>query len=86
MEDSWIFESPDGGKTVTKRKPQEDEKWVLVSEETDKTWEPITSIVEVFRQQAIEHQLREKHPPLQEAWEQYQLLLSLYQSENPADK
>jgi hypothetical protein len=86
MDDRWIFESPDGGNTVTKRKAQSDEKWVMVRETSTSEWEPFSSVIQVFRQQIIEEQLRKENPTLKEAWDQYQLLLSLYQSENPVDK
>jgi hypothetical protein len=37
FEDGWIYESPDGGKTVTKRKPTSLEK-VIVKESNPKKW------------------------------------------------
>lgn len=86
MDDKWIFESPDGGKTITKRKMLDDEKWVFVGDQPTSEWEPFSSVINVFRQQAIEENLRNENPPLKEAWDQYQLLLSLYQSENNKDK
>ena len=86
MDDKWIFESPDGGKTITKRKPLDDEKWIAVDKHPTSEWEPFSSVIQVFRQQALEEQLRNENPTLKEAWDQYQLLLSLYQSENSADK
>ena len=86
MDDKWIFESPDGGKTITKRKPLTDDKWVFVGDQPTSEWEPFSSIINVFRQQAIEENLRNENPTLKEAWDQYQLLLSLYQSENNKDK
>jgi hypothetical protein len=86
VDERWIFESPDGGKTVTKRKPQTDEKWVYVGEQPASEWEPFSTVIKIVKQRAIEEQLRQENPTLKEAWDQYQLLLSLYQSENPVDK
>ena len=86
MDDKWIFESPDGGKTITKRKAQDDDKWRFISERLTDEWKPFSHITELARREIIEIELREKYPSLQEAWEHYQLLLSLYQSENTEDK
>lgn len=86
MDDKWIFESPDGGKTITKRKMLDDKKWVFVGEQPTDEWEPFSSIVEIYRQQAVEEILRNENPPLKEAWDQYQLLLSLYKSKQTEDK
>lgn len=86
MDDRWIFESPDGGKTITKRKAQDDDKWIFIGERPTDEWQPFSHITELARREIIEMELREKHPPLQEAWEHYQLLLSLYQGENTEDK
>ena len=36
-EEGWVYESPDGGKTVTKRRPGSDEK-IVVKEEKVKKW------------------------------------------------
>jgi len=37
------------------------------------------------RKEILEEHLREKHEPLQEAWEQYQILLKIYKADEGVD-
>lgn len=40
------------------------------------------SVSGVMVKKYTERELREQHPPLMEAWEQYQMLLELYEADN----
>ena len=69
---AWIYESPDRGKTVTRRKAGMMNKeikglnadWVVVDD--------------IFRRiPPSEESIREKYPAVQEAWDNYQILLKL---------
>ena len=71
----WIMESPDGGQTVTKRKMNDDEKFVL--NRITGRWFPLQEAMDIANRAEEDKKLRTEYPAIQEAWEQYQLLLNM---------
>ena len=73
---AWVLESPDGGKTVTKRRPGEiAEKFIL--ENVSGRWHNMDELRELARRIDREQLIRAEHPAAQEAWEIYQSLLQM---------
>jgi hypothetical protein len=69
------MESPDGGQTVTKRKMNDDEKFVL--NRINGRWFPLQEAMDIANRAEEDEKLRAEYPAIQEAWEQYQLLLNM---------
>lgn len=76
---TWIMESPDGGKTISKRKFGEQEKFYL--DNVGGKWYNYKDALAAVRQQNHESELREQHPSLKDAWEVYQALLGVVDSD-----
>lgn len=76
-EDPWIYESPDDGMTVYRRPWRKENKELRINGE----WHDIIELSAKIDAEREEAALREQHPPLRDAWEQYQTLLMLYRSE-----
>ena len=72
--DIYIYESPDGGKTVTRRGFGEDAKEIRDSRGSWKSIHDIGILVDVL---AEEVELREKYPAVRSAWDNYQLMVKL---------
>jgi len=73
---AWVLESPDGGKTITKRKPGSvNDKFML--ENISGRWHSIDELRESARRQDRERVIRAEYPAAQEAWEIYQSLLQM---------
>ena len=69
---SWIYESPDRGKTVTRRKAG------MMNKEIKGLNADWVVIDDIFARIPIsEESIREKYPAVQEAWDNYQILLKL---------
>jgi hypothetical protein len=84
---AWIMESPDGGKTVSKRKFGEKEKFYLNN--VNGKWYNYEEALEAARQRDREEDLRQQHPGLREAWEVYRTMLAIIDpniSKDPSDK
>jgi len=75
----WIMESPDGGKTVSKRQFGEKEKFYLNN--VNGKWYNYEDALEAVRRQDHEAELREHHPSLNDAWLVYQALLGMVDSD-----
>ena len=82
-DNTWIMESPDGGKTVSKRRFGEKEKFYLSN--VNGKWYNYTEALDAIRQQDHEAELREQHPSLNDAWLVYQALLGMVDSDIPDD-
>ena len=68
----WIYESPDRGKTVTRRKAG------MMNKEIKGLNADWVGIDDIFaRIPPSEESIREKYPAVQEAWDNYQILLKL---------
>jgi len=72
----WIYETPDNGKTITRR--------VLGVHETDRhiqisssEWLPLSQTIEIARQVIKEQCIRHEYPVVNELWVQYQTMLRL---------
>jgi hypothetical protein len=73
----WIYESPDGGKTVFRRyfgRYEDREKMLNIDAEG---WMPMSEVVKLAKNSVREQGLRHEHPILNEAWETYHTLLRL---------
>ena len=80
MTDSaWILESPDGGKTVSKRKFGEQDKFYLSN--INNKWYNYQESLEAIRQRDHEADLRAQHPALQDAYNVYLALLGMVEPE-----
>jgi len=88
---SWIYESPDGGKTVTRRPfgsydPNDKEIRVKINifpyNECEEIWTTKNAINDIVENAFYEAMIREQNPTVMEAWEQYQVLLNLAKLHN----
>jgi hypothetical protein len=88
---SWIYESPDGGKTVTRRpfgSYLDSEKEIRVrvaalpGNDREEIWTTKNSVNDIVENAFFEAIIREQHPTVMEAWEQYQVLLNLAKEHN----
>jgi hypothetical protein len=70
----WIYESPDRGKTVTRRPMGHTDKETQAS---DKYWYKQGDVFEILEKLLAEQKIREENPAVLAAWEEYQLLLKL---------
>jgi hypothetical protein len=77
-ENPWIYESPDEGVTVYRRPWQSAEREIRVNGE----WYHITELSGKFEAEKEEEQLRSQYPSLQDAWDQYQVLLNMIRKQN----
>ena len=82
-DNTWIMESPDGGKTVSKRRFGEKEKFYLSN--VNGKWYNYEAALDAVRQQDHEAELRKQHPSLNDAWLVYQALLGMVDSDTTAD-
>lgn len=71
----WVLDSPDGGKTVSKHRFGEREKFYLSN--VNGKWYNYEEALAAVRQRDHEAELREQHPSLNDAWQVYQTLLGL---------
>ena len=74
----WIYESPDGGRTVTRRPARRlesdtDGKFVQVAE----GWWNVIELQQVANTLVKEQCLRHKYPALNELWQQYHMMIAL---------
>lgn len=80
MSDKYVYESPDGGKTVTRRKIGSVSKEILANYPDgmySKDWLDIEELRLLWKSIKDEQKLREEYPALQNAWDQYQVMLKL---------
>lgn len=73
---SWIYETPDGGKTLYRRPigRHEDSKQIMVDKDV---WFSMDQLRELGKQSYRQQCLRLEHPGLQELWQEYHAMLSL---------
>ena len=74
---NWIYESPDGGRTVYRRimgHYEKREQLVLIGPED---WMTMGTVMNMAKQSVIEQNLRNQHPQLREAWDSYHAFLRL---------
>jgi len=71
---NYIFESPDGGKTITRREMMSDIKYVHMP---NGKWFALDDIEKVFATLDTEIELRIKYPAVKLAWDNYQLMMKL---------
>ena len=88
---SWIYESPDGGRTVTRRPfgshdPNDKEIRVRVAtlpdNDREEIWTTKNAVNDIVENAFIEAMIREQNSTVMEAWEQYQVLLNLAREHN----
>jgi hypothetical protein len=72
---TWVLESPDGGKTVTRRKPGQIDKFLL--ENISGRWHSMDELRALARKQDRETAIREQYPAAKEAWDIYQSLVQV---------
>jgi len=84
----YIYETPDKGKTITRRVPMGTTTEVLVPTDDEPPikqehgrWLSYDDLMDIGKQSFEEEKLRKKHPALQEAWEKYQLILHLVKNQ-----
>ena len=73
----WIYESPDNGKTVTRRIHSDREgvsKSLMIS--YNKWWD-LRNLQQISQQLIKDQQLRDDNPVLADLWEQYQTMKNL---------
>jgi len=82
MTEKWIYESPDNGKTVTRRPFMAlgDHREIDVND--DGSWIPLNQLREIGKEYARGIAMRRKHPQLRALWDSYQTLLFLLRDEN----
>ena len=80
----WIMESPDGGKTISKHKFGDKEKFYLSN--VNGKWYNYEDALQAVRQQDLEADLREQHPGLKESWEIYRTMLAIVDPNIGRDK
>ena len=81
----WIYESPDGGKTVTRRnfgRPDNEKEYLFKANvgpnnSREEIWTPKNTIEKIIENAYYESLIREKYPAVAEAWDQYQALLEI---------
>jgi hypothetical protein len=88
---SWIYESPDGGKTVTRRPWGNHEEGfkeirvrinTLPNNDREEIWTTKNAAHDIVENAFYEALIREENPTVMEAWEQYQVLLNLAKQHN----
>lgn len=73
----WIYESPDNGKTILRRRAVSDDdigRSMLVEHQA---WWNLKDLQSISRELILEQKLRDEHPALNELWEQYQTMKNL---------
>lgn len=70
---TYIYESPDNGKTVTRRISGSTKKEIRV----DGKWYMLQQIDNLIRELELQLELRKQYPAVQAAWDNYNLLVSL---------
>jgi hypothetical protein len=73
-EDAYVYESPDGGKTMTRRRFSDSAKEVRSSRGNWTSIQELGVLVDVLSEEV---ELREKYPAVRAAWDNYQLLVKL---------
>ena len=76
-EEPYIYESPDGGKTVFRRRSRTMDKEIRTDQGN---WYVVSDLKEVSDRLDLEMRLRRRYPAVQAAWEEYQLLVKMAQS------
>lgn len=79
----WIFESPDNGKTVTRRLMAgygDDHREVRVDD--NGPWLTLTELRHIGKQHIQESAMRTRYPQLMELWNSYQTMLSLLRDDD----
>ena len=87
----WIYESSDGGKTVTRRPfgsndPNDKEIRVrintLPNNNREEIWTTKNAAHDIVENAFYEALIREQNPTVMEVWEQYRVLLNLAKEHN----
>lgn len=73
---SWIYETPDGGKTLYRRAMGKHEmpKQIMVDKDA---WFSMEQLCELGRQSCKQEVLRLEYPALKELWQEYHTMLAL---------
>lgn len=75
---SWIYESPDGGKTIYRRvlgrHEISEQRQIQVAPDV---WFSMDQLKELGRQAYVQQCLRHEHPTLEQLWIEYQTMLRL---------
>lgn len=75
---SWIYESPDGGKTIYRRVMGKHEKdTVRQIQVAANVWFSMDQLKEFGRQAYVQQCMRHEHPVLEQLWNDYQTMLRL---------
>ena len=81
---NYIYESPDGGRTVYRRiigNHEKREQMVLIGSED---WMAMSTLIDMGRRALREQGMRNENPALQSAWDSYHALLRLLSEEDPS--
>jgi hypothetical protein len=73
----WIHESPDGGRTITRRVMGNHEPRDKQMQVCPGVWFSMSELMELGRQAYVQQCLRHEFPVLNSAWEDYHTLLRL---------
>lgn len=74
---NWIYETPDGGKTLFRRTISTDVREMRFMIDKKEKWLSISELRHIGKNHLKEEQLREQYPMLMELWNQYQTLFKL---------
>ena len=76
---TWIMETPDNGKTITRRRFNDHGfKQVLIGSE----WWNMQKMILFIREYTNEQELAERYPAVKAAWEDYQTVLKLAETQD----
>ena len=81
----WVYESPDGGKTIIRRKALTKDREVLVDAYNNRGWVSLNLVKEIADKAIVEQQYRDRYPDLNDLWIQYHTLLRLLSHGPPDD-
>jgi hypothetical protein len=73
----WIYESPDGGKTITRRIIGNHELRDRQIQVCPEVWFSMSQLKELGRQAYVQQCLRHEFPVLSMAWDEYHAMLRL---------
>ena len=73
----WIYESPNGGKTITRRVIRNHEPRDRQMQVCPGVWFSMSQLMELGRQAYLQQCLRHEFPALSMAWDEYHTMLRL---------
>lgn len=82
----WIYESPDGGETVTRRPTLSLDNMTKEMQVSKEHWMDLRTLRVIGKQHHHEREMRERYPQLEELWNSYQTMLKLLQEKRDANE